>query len=291
MAPKAVAQMANVVDLNDEGSLGAAGSVGKVVSVARRQATGARREFDEAPKCPHCGGRMHMNLPIASTNFECLWRQYNMATGGMTDPSDRFPAFTVTDIDPLNEWIKVRSRSRKLGPLTYGKMESAGGAATYAMAKAAAKSDEDVDPKAAAAAAKATKIKTGAAAATIPTKAPSKKAAVPLPTKEVPPTKSARAAVKTASTKPSLVNGKLATPVNGKAVKSKKEFDLNSMELDDDEPVATVPAKRRATPRNGTQTAPVSQGKSAVPAKAARTATPTPAKTGGKRAAALAGIK
>lgn len=278
---KAKIESARLVDLDDEESIGSAGMAGKVVSVQKRQAASSRRSYDEAPHCPHCGGRLHMNLPVATVNFECLWRQYNVETGGMSNPDERLPAFTASDMDPFNEWIKARSRSRKK-PLTYGKMDSAGGAAaTYAMAKAASTSEEDkAAAKEAAKAAKA--IKTGAKTGTLKAEKPVGKSASA--TKSSPAASEKTGATKSSSTKSTPKPARTAAKpdTNGKGV---KDFNLSEMSLDlDDEPevVTEKPASKRAVARS---------------AKVVETSVKTPVKTpkkvanAAKRQSALAAVK
>jgi hypothetical protein len=89
--------------------------------------SGSARRTDPLP-CPHCGGRLHMNLTAAAINAECLTRQYALDTGIMTDPMGRLPVLTLEMMGDINAWGKALA-----DPPKYGKMESgAGGAATYA---------------------------------------------------------------------------------------------------------------------------------------------------------------
>jgi hypothetical protein len=89
--------------------------------------SGSARRTDPLP-CPHCGGRLHMNLTAAAINAECLTRQYALDTGIMTDPMGRLPVLTLEMMGDINDWGMTLAE-----PPKYGKMESgAGGAATYA---------------------------------------------------------------------------------------------------------------------------------------------------------------
>lgn len=134
-----------LVDLDEEDSIGSMGAVGKVVPVKQQRKTGTGRlSYDDALKCPHCTGRMHMNLPSATINFECMFRQFCLATGKIETPDDRLPPFTHEMLPEFDEWATTRSRSRKK-PLSYGKMEATGGApTTYAAMRSASKSVDDV---------------------------------------------------------------------------------------------------------------------------------------------------
>jgi hypothetical protein len=87
-----------------------------------------RKAAADIVPCPHCKGRMHMNLPAATVNFECFMRQYWTDTGVITDPlSQRLPVWTVEDLENAIAWSKTLAT-----PITYGKMESAaGGSGTY----------------------------------------------------------------------------------------------------------------------------------------------------------------
>jgi len=135
-----------VVDLDVEDSVGSQGTFGKVVPVAAKvNEPRKRKEATEHPPCPHCGGKMHWNQAGATINFECLWRQYCMATSRMDDPNDRLPVFEEADLEGFTEWKNTRKKSRK-NPLTYGKMAAATGeVATYSAlrAKQRAESAED----------------------------------------------------------------------------------------------------------------------------------------------------
>lgn len=269
MAPKVVSNR-NVVDLDDEDSIGSAGSVGKVVSVAKRQAASSRRSYEETPHCPHCRGRMHMNLPVSTVNFECLWRQYNLTTHVIESPEERLPAFNADDMEPFNEWIKTRSRSRK-HPLTYGKMDAPdGGAATYAMAKAASKSDEDTA---------ATTAKDAQA------RKANKKTAEVIPAK-TPKSKPAEAAAPTPIKRPKPV----AVEPPKKSSKN-SSFSVAEMSIDVDDEDETPASVTKLKPRNGVRPAPASQVRSKETAKQTKPTAPAPAKSSGRRSAALAGVK
>lgn len=134
-----------VADLDVEDSLGMVGAVGKVVpAVSKRKTGGSRPSYDDAAHCPHCTGRMHMNLPAATINFECLWRQFALAKGLIKSPDERLPIFAAGDLAEMAEWSETRTRSRK-NPLAYGKMSAASGAATsYAALKSATKTVDEV---------------------------------------------------------------------------------------------------------------------------------------------------
>lgn len=165
----------NVVDLDNEDSVGAVGIVGKVVSATSRNKTGATRPaFEDTPHCPHCGGRMHMNLPGATVNFECLWRQFSVSNGSMSSPADRLPNFTAENFLPdseMGQWVQARTRSRK-APLSYGKMDVAGGGpATYAAARTAGKSISEIAEDVEVPVKAKRKAKKGTDTATIPVKA------------------------------------------------------------------------------------------------------------------------
>lgn len=264
-----VKNVSTLVDLDDEEAIGTAGAAGKVVSVARRQATGARRSYEDAPHCPHCNGRMHMNLPAGTINHECLWRQYSLETGAIATPDERVPVFTAEANDSFNDWIKARSRSRKK-PLTYGKMESAGGgASTYAAMKAvAAAADPATTKKAAKEAAAATTAKKsskkGAAAATIPVQAPKGKSKTKSVATEAPP------AVKKSGKKlPPVVSKTASAPT-----KRPKPVAVSSDGMDELESIS--------------YDAPTKPKKLKTPAPLAKPTGPKTAKNKGKRVAAMA---
>lgn len=220
--PKAVANSSSVVDLDAEESLGMAGSIGKVVSIQKRQQGGTRRSYDDAVQCPHCQGRLHMNLAAATINFECLWRQFCLATNLMEKPDERLPVFTVAHIEPLNEWAAKRARSRS-NPLGYGKMTADGSPpATYAGVKVASKSEDTEDTK---------KIVRKSAREAMQT--------------AVAPAKSVKG-TKTKSVAPVAALAAPAKPV--KSGKSKgADFDFNNMELEDEAPAP----RKRTTPPTG----------------------------------------
>lgn len=104
-------------------------SGGGSVTYSRSTGAGTKRAPASAgPACPHCSGRLHMNLTAAAVNAECLTRQYSLDTGAMTDPYGRLPVLTLEMMGEIVEWAKTLA-----SPPTYGKMESAaGGASTYA---------------------------------------------------------------------------------------------------------------------------------------------------------------
>lgn len=234
--PKVTTQSSSVVDLDVEESIGMAGEKGKVVSIQKRQQGGTRRSYEDAPLCPHCQGRLHMNLAAATINFECLWRQFCMASGRMEKPEERLPVFTVTDIEPLNEWAASRARSRK-SPLGYGKMTVEGAPpATYAGVKVASKKSEDDDGDVKKLAKKsAREVMKQPVAPVAPTKSKKTKAAPePEPVKPIKSKKSSGAAK--------------VSDIKRKPVKSTPpaSFNINEMELDV-EPVA-APRKRTTPP-------------------------------------------
>lgn len=90
---------------------------------------GRKKDPADIVPCPHCGGRMHMNLPAATVNFECFMRQWYVDTGVITDPiNQRLPLWGLDDLKNAVAWAESLAR-----PITYGKMESAaGGSGTYA---------------------------------------------------------------------------------------------------------------------------------------------------------------
>lgn len=96
------------------------------------RSAGRKKDPDDIVPCPHCKGRMHMNLPTGTVNFECFMRQFWTDIGVITDPLlQRLPVWTVDDLEHAVAWSKTLAT-----PITYGKMESAaGGAGTYAAAK------------------------------------------------------------------------------------------------------------------------------------------------------------
>jgi hypothetical protein len=90
--------------------------------VVTTRSTGPRKKADEHPPCAHCGGRIHWNNGAALVNFECMYRQYLMATGKISDPSARLPVFTSGAVKDFEMWVDDQGEDFK-----YGNMESAGG--------------------------------------------------------------------------------------------------------------------------------------------------------------------
>ncbi len=135
-------QGTTVVDLDEEGSVGSQGTYGKVVPLAAQlRESRPRKAPEDHPTCPHCGAKMHWNQAGATINFECLWRQYSIATNRIDSPNDRLPLFSDEDIAPFGEWVATRKKSRK-NPLAYGKMPAANGlASTYAALRTATKAE------------------------------------------------------------------------------------------------------------------------------------------------------
>jgi hypothetical protein len=105
------------------------GSVTITTGAAPVRSSAPRKAAADIIPCPHCQGRMHMNLPAATVNFECFMRQYWTDTGAITDPlTQRLPVWTIDDLKNAVAWSETLST-----PITYGKMESAaGGSGTYA---------------------------------------------------------------------------------------------------------------------------------------------------------------
>lgn len=90
---------------------------------------GRKKDPADIVPCPHCKGRMHMNLPAATVNFECFMRQYWTDVGVITDPlNQRLPVWALKDLKDATTWADDLAT-----PILYGKMESAaGGSGTYA---------------------------------------------------------------------------------------------------------------------------------------------------------------
>jgi hypothetical protein len=91
-------------------------------TVVTTRSTGPRKKADEHPPCAHCGGRIHWNNGAALVNFECMYRQYLLAKGKITDPSARLPVFTASAVKDFEMWVDDQGEDFK-----YGNMESAGG--------------------------------------------------------------------------------------------------------------------------------------------------------------------
>lgn len=93
----------------------------------------SRKKPEEREPCPFCGGPMHFNDAGAKTNFECLYRQFLLSSGTITDPlRDRLPVATHVDIVEMGDWIEGVVATSPVGTLKYGKMEAASGASTFA---------------------------------------------------------------------------------------------------------------------------------------------------------------
>lgn len=117
----------------------------RVVTVTSRS-TGPRKKPEERAPCPFCGGPMHFNDAGAKTNFECLYRQFLVASGTITDPlKERLPVATHLDIANLGTWIGKLVIARH--DLTYGKMESGAGAATFSQLRRKAAPTTILAPK------------------------------------------------------------------------------------------------------------------------------------------------
>jgi hypothetical protein len=264
---------ATVVDLDSEESIGEVGVAGKVVPANSNRRTGVtRKDPSEHPPCAHCGGKMHWNQAAATINFECLWRQFCLSQGTISDPNDRLPLFTDADVPGMLEWINTRKRSRK-NPLRYGKMEAPGGGfGTYSALKASEAKE-----------AKSASEIAGEEDESARSKKQSKKAkAEPLITlSESKGKKKGKKAAAPVEAPKSNKTGKLSKTSKPKKVKAapitEPEFDLDDLEIiEDDEP---TPVKARKS------------GKTSKLSKAAKMSTATvvkgkKSKTGKKAKAA-----
>jgi hypothetical protein len=95
-------------------------------TIVTTRSTGPRKKAEEHPPCAHCGGRIHWNGSAAVVNFECIYRQYLLATGKISDPSARLPVLTAHELKAVGDWADDQT------DLQYGNMASAGGGgATY----------------------------------------------------------------------------------------------------------------------------------------------------------------
>jgi hypothetical protein len=233
---------ATVVDLDSEESIGEVGVAGKVVPASSNRRTGVtRKDPSEHPPCAHCGGKMHWNQAAATINFECLWRQFCLSQGTISDPNDRLPLFTDADVPGMLEWINTRKRSRK-NPLRYGKMEAPGGGfGTYSALKASEAKE-----------AKSASEIAGEEDESARTKKKSKKAkAEPLITlSENTGKKSKKKGKKAAAPVEAPKSSKTGKPKKVKSAPvTEPEFDLDDLEIiEDDEP---TPVKARKSGKTG----------------------------------------
>lgn len=237
MAKASKIQSATVVDLDKEDSIGEVGTMGKVVPAQSNRRTGvSRKDPSEHPACPHCGGKMHWNQAAATINFECLWRQYNLSTGAITDPNERLPVFTDDDLNGLMDWAVIKRRSRK-NPLRYGKMEAPGGGfSSYSAMKAASTKSLTVGELAEEV---ATPKKKGR-----PKKAKNVAEVSPV----IPPLKSKKLKNKTAQPVVEIAPTKKGKAKKVKAVEE-PEFEFEDLDMIEDEPVSKPKkAKRKNAP-------------------------------------------
>jgi hypothetical protein len=98
-----------------------------------------RKAPGEHPTCPHCGGRVHWNNGASLVNFDCMYRQYLMASGEIHDPSARLPVLTAAKLTEMADWIDEQVEAAEKGGAVfeYGTITGAGGASTYSMRRAA----------------------------------------------------------------------------------------------------------------------------------------------------------
>lgn len=131
------------------------GGHGSTPATVLVRSTGPRKKATDHPACDHCGGRMHWSAAGAVINFDCMYRQFCLATGLITDPNARLPLFVAADVASFDAWVQGKIAA---GNFSYGKMSSAGGGAgTYsalrpvktAEEKAAAKEERAARRKAA----------------------------------------------------------------------------------------------------------------------------------------------
>jgi hypothetical protein len=136
--------------MDEHGCPGAAGHAPvKTVTVTTRS-TGPRKPAGYHPTCPACGGRAHFNMGATPINAECMWRQYCMSVGSISDPSSRLPVMTAEKfVNELAPWVKQRLDYAKSDGTTYeyGTIASSGGGySTYSAkrrAEAAAQPKEE----------------------------------------------------------------------------------------------------------------------------------------------------
>lgn len=107
------------------------GAAGTTITTVTTRSTGPRKAPSAHPQCPHCGGRVHWNSGAALVNFDCIYRQYLMAKGLISDPSARLPVLTAVTLKEVGDWAEVQEAK---GGFEYGNMGGAGGA-TYSASR------------------------------------------------------------------------------------------------------------------------------------------------------------